>query len=184
MGSGVWTLTGTLVVWNITTATGMTLNCETSRVVITDTSATSTTFTGGGLTYYTIEYARGGGGGALIFNSINTTIVNFIDVTSTAAHNLTFNATGTFYFYRFIVKGSAGQLITITRGGTVTIAVTKLGRGVVSNCDYLSIVSTTFTVSPATTWYAGANSVGSGAGGWVIAAASSSQSTLGISGVG
>jgi hypothetical protein len=184
MGSGTWTLTGTLVVWNITTSTGMTINCETSRVVITDTSALQTTFTGGGFTYYTVEYARGGGGGSLIFNSINTTIVNFIDVTSTVAHSVIFNATGTYYFYRFIVKGSAGNLITISRGGTVTIALSKLGRGVVSNCDYLSISSVTFTVSPASTWYAGANSAGSSAGGWVLTAPPSSQSLLGAGGVG
>lgn len=183
MGSGTWTLTGTLVVWNITTSTGMTFNCETSRVVITDTSATNNTFTGGGFTYYTVEYARGGGG-SLIFNSINTTIINFIDVTSTAAHSILFNATGTYYFYRFIVKGSAGNLITISRGGTVTIALSKLGRGVVSNCDYLSISFTTFTVSPASTWYAGANSAGSSAGGWVLTAPPSSQSLLGAGGVG
>jgi hypothetical protein len=183
MGSGVWTLTGTLVIWNITTSTGMTLNCETSRVVITDTSATAVTFTGGGLTYYTIEYARGGGGGSLIFNSINTTIVNFIDVTSTAAHNLTFNAAGTFYFYRFIVKGSAGQLITVGRGGAISFTLSKLGRGIVSNCDYLTIVPTGFTVTPASTWYAGANSTGSGTG-WTITNAPSSQSLLGTGGVG
>lgn len=184
MGSGVWTLTGTLVVWNITTSTGMTINCGTSRVVITDTSATNNTFTGGGFTYYTVECARGGGGGSLIFNSINTTIINFIDVTSTAAHSILFNATGTYYFYRFIVKGSAGNLITISRGGTVTIALSKLGRGVVSNCDYLSISSVTFTVSPASTWYAGANSAGSSAGGWVLTVPPSSQSLLGVGGVG
>jgi hypothetical protein len=180
LGSGTWTLTGTGNVWNISVATNLTINAGTSRILITDTSATLNTFAGGSFTYYTVEYARGGGGGQLNFIGVNT-ITNFIDVTSTAAHSITMASTTS--FYRFIVKGSAGQLITVGRSATGSPVITKLGRGIVSNCDYLNIVSTGFSASPASTWYAGANSTGS-ATGWVMTAPPSSQSTLGIGGVG
>ena len=186
MGSGTWTLTGTGAIWNIN-GTSITLNPGQSRIVTTDTSATTNTFTStGSLTYYTIEYARGGGGGRFDFlssigNSI--TITNFIDRTSTAAHIIAFGA-GTFNFYKFNVRGSgAAALITISRSGTNSPTITKVGQGIVPYCDYLTIVSTTLTASPASTWYAGANSTGSGTG-WVMTAAPSSRSLLGSGGVG
>jgi len=180
LGSGTWTLTGTGNVWNISVITNFTINAGTSRILITDTSATANTFAGGGFTYYTVEYARGGGGGQLNFTSANT-ITNFIDVNSTAAHSITMAATTS--FYRFIVKGSPGQLITVGRSATGLPVITKVGRGIVCNCDYLNIVSLGFSASPTNTWYAGANSTGS-ATGWIMTAPPSSQSLLGVGGVG
>lgn len=180
LGSGTWTLTGTGNVWNMSVITNLTINAGTSRIVVANTSATSTTFAGGGFTYYTLEYARGGGGGQLNFTSSNT-ITNFIDVDSTAAHSITMAATTS--FHRFIVRGSPGQLITVGRSATGAPVITKVGRGIVSNCDYLNLVSIGFSASPANTWYAGANSTGS-ASGWIITAPPSSQSLLGIGGVG
>jgi len=187
MGSGNWTITGTGTVWNITTSTNMTLNCETSRIVITDTSATVNTFaSGGSFTYYTIEYARGGGGSRLNLDSLGsgntTTIANFIDNTSTAAHLIAFGA-GTYNFYKFNVRGSAGALVQISRSGAISPVLNKVGQGIVPYCDYLNISTTSHTVTPANTWYAGANSTG-GTTGWVMTAAPSSRSTLGVGGVG
>ena len=183
MGNGNWTLTSTSIVWVIS-ALNMTLNCGQSKIIISNTSVLSTTFSStGSLTYYTIEYARGGGAGNLIFaTTTNTTITNFIDNTSTAAHSIQF-ASGQWNFYKFNVRGTAGALVTISRSGTTSPIIAKVGQGIVPYCDYLNIISTGFTASPATTWYAGANSTGSG-GGWVMTAAPSSQSTLGVGGVG
>jgi hypothetical protein len=185
MGSGNWTITGTGTVWNITTSTNMTLNCETSRIVITDTSATVNTFaSGGSFTYYTIEYARGGGGSRLNLDSLGsgntTTIANFIDNTSTVAHSLNFGA-GTYNFYKFNVRGTAGALVTISRSGAISPVLNKVGQGIVSYCDYLNISTASHTATPANTWYAGSNSTGSG---WVMTAAPTSRSTLGVGGVG
>ena len=183
MGNGNWTLTSTSIVWVISSL-NMTLNCGQSKIIISNTSVLSTTFSStGSLTYYTIEYARGGGAGNLIFaTTTNTTITNFIDNTSTAAHSIQF-ASGQWNFYKFNVRGTAGALVTISRSGTTSPIIAKVGQGIVPYCDYLNIISTGFTASPATTWYAGANSTGSG-GGWVMTAAPSSQSTLGVGGVG
>jgi hypothetical protein len=183
MGSSNWTLTSTGIVWVIN-ATSMTLNCGQSKIIITNTSATANTFSStGSLTYYTIEYSRGGGAGNLIFGSTtNTTITNFIDNTSTAAHSIQFQS-GQWNFYKFNVRGTAGALVTISRSGTTSPTIAKVGQGIVPYCDYLNIVSTGFTATPANTWYAGANSAGSG-GGWVMTAAPSSRSLLGAGGVG
>jgi hypothetical protein len=185
MGSGTWTLTSTGNVWNII-GTNLTINAGTSRILITDTSATLITFTGGGLTYYTLEIARGS---STAINAIvgSNTFVNFIDNKSTAAHNINFTAVTTSTFYKFNVKGSAGNLITInTVTGINTYALVKLGQGIV-NCDYLNIQHSVAT--PASTWYAGANSVNNQAvaaagSGWNFTIPSSSQSTLGSLGVG
>jgi hypothetical protein len=185
MGSGLWTLTSTGNVWNIV-GTNLTISAGTSRILITDTSATLITFTGGGLTYYTLEIARGS---STAINSIvgSNTFVNFIDNKSTAAHSIVFTATQTNSFYRFNVKGSAGNLITLnTLTGVNTYALVKLGQGIV-NCDYLNIQHSVAT--PANTWYAGANSVNNQAvsvagSGWNFTIPNSSQSTLGSLGVG
>lgn len=183
MGSGTWTLTSTGTVWNMN-ATSMTLNAEQSRILINNTSAATSSFTSSGsLTYYTIEYARGGGGGSLVFTTTtNTTIINLIDNTSTAAHLVGFQS-GNWNFYKFNVRGSAGALIQVSRSGVLSPTITKIGQGIVPYCDYLNIISTSFTASPTNTWYAGANSTGSG-GGWVMTAAPSSRSLLGAGGVG
>jgi hypothetical protein len=180
LGSSTWTLTNAGNAWNMSAITNLTINAGTSRIVFTNTSATLNTFVGGGFTYYTVEYARGGGGGTLNFTGSNV-ITNFIDVNSTAAHSITFAATTS--IHRFIVRGSPGQLITVGRSATGTPVITKIGRGIVCNCDYLNIVSLGFTASPANTWYAGANSTGS-ATGWIMTAPPSSQSLLGVGGVG
>jgi len=185
MGSGTWTITSTGIVWNVV-ATNMTFNAGTSRILITDTSATTASFNGGSLTYYTLEIARGS---STAINAIsgNNTFVNFIDNKSTAAHNIHFANGSTNSFYRFNVKGSAGNLITLnTVTGINTYALVKLGQGIV-NCDYLNIQHSIAT--PANTWYAGANSVNNQAvtvagSGWNFTIPNSSQSTLGISGVG
>jgi hypothetical protein len=183
MGSGNWTLTGSGTPWNIN-GTGMTLNAGTSRIVFTDSTANGVIFSGGGLTYYTVECNRGGSTGNFTFASINTTITNFIDVTSTAAHSVLFSSSGTFSFHRFIVKGNPGSLITVGRTGAVTgIVVSKLGRGIVS-CNYLALgVGSGFSATPSNTWYAGSNSTGS-ANGWVITNPPSSRPLLGSGGVG
>ena len=50
MGSGTWTLSSTGSVLNFP-GTGLTINANTSTIVVSDTSATSKTLSGGGFTY-------------------------------------------------------------------------------------------------------------------------------------
>lgn len=180
MGCGTWTLTG-LAAWTLTTTTGLTFNAEQSRILITNTSTNGVTFNGGGLTYYTVEYARGA---STATNSISgsNTFANFIDNTSTAAHTYSWPSGSTQTFYKFNVRGSAGALITMARSGLTTVNFVKVGQGIVNNCNYVLANSTT-TATPANTWYLGANGSGGG-GGWILSNAPSSQSLLGSGGVG
>jgi len=181
MGGGIWTITGTGTVWNLATITNLTFNAQQSKILISNTSATACTFSTGNLTYYTLEYGRGGGGGQLIFSG-TCTITNFIDLTSTAAHVISFTAAQTFSFHRFNVKGSAGALVTINRVGGSNPTLTKIGRGIVCYCDYITMG--TVSCTPSNTWYIGANSSIGTSSGTIASNAPSSQSLLGIGGVG
>jgi hypothetical protein len=182
MGSGVWNLTGTGSVWNINTSTGMTLNAQQSTIVITDTSTTINTFLGGGLTYYTVEYKRTGGG-QLNFSG-STTFTNFVDLYSGIAHILAFSASSTFTFYKFNVRGVSGALISLSPSGGTNYLFRKIGTGIV-NADFLNI--TRSSADAGSIWYAGplTNSVNGGNNvGWNFTAPTSSKSNLASLGVG
>jgi hypothetical protein len=181
MGCGTWTLTG-LAPCSLTTTTGLTFNAEQSRILLTNTTTNAVSFNGGSLSYYTFEIARGSSTASTIISG-NNTFVNFIDNTSTAAHNIQFSTSGsTNNFYRFIVKGTAGNLISITRGPLNTYFVNKLGREVVFSSDYIAF-GTSFTAAPSNTWYIGPNSTNLSTG-LILSNPPSVQSLLGAGGVG
>ena len=181
MGAGTFTLTATGASWNFTTTTGLTFNAQQSRILLTNTSATACSFNGGSLTYYTLEIAKGSSTAIITINGSNT-FANFIDNTSTAAHTITFASSTTQSFYRFNVRGSAGNLILMNRPAAPTPTLTKLGKGIVCYCDYITLGALTGT--PASTWYIGANSSTGTSTGFIATAAPSSQSVLGAGGVG
>lgn len=180
MGCGTWTATG-ITPWVISTITGLTFNAEQSRLVFNNTSTSTLILNSGGLSYYTFEIARGSSTG-LVSIAGNNTFVNFIDNTSTAAHGIQFNGITTNSFYRFIVKGSAGNAITITRGISGAYSLIKLGRDVVSSSDYI-IFGSSFTATPSNTWYIGPNSTSLSTG-LILSNPPSVQSLLGAGGVG
>jgi len=180
MGWGTWTLTGTGTIWNMN-ATSITFDAGQSRIVMTNISATACTFAGGGLTYYTVELAKGSST-AITTISGNNTFANFIDNTSTAAHTISILGQTTQSFYRFNVRGTAGALVNINRSGSGTTTLTKVGKGIVCYCDYITLG--TLTGTPASTWYIGANSSIGTSTGFIATAAPSSQSLLGGGGVG
>jgi len=182
MGCGTWTLTGT-VPWSTSTITNLTFNAEQSRVLLTNSSTSNLSFNSGGHSFYTLEIARGAGTGLVITSGSNT-FVNFIDNTSTAGHGIQFTGFSTNNFYRFIVKGTPGNPVSIQRGALGGYFVNKLGRDVVSSSDYITFGGS-FTASPTTnTWYIGPNSTNSGSTGPILSNPPSVQSLLGCGGVG
>jgi len=181
MGCGTWTLSSTIP-WNFTTITNLTFNPEQSRILITNPSSSNISFNSGGLSYYTLEIARGAGTGFTIISG-NNTFVNFIDNTSTAGHTIQFTGFSTNNFYRFIVKGTAGNPVSIQRGALGAYFVNKLGREVVFGCDYITFGGS-FTASNTTgTWYIGPNSTNTSFGP-ILGNPPSVQSLLGCGGVG
>lgn len=162
MGSGTWTLNGTTNVWSVD-ATGFTLTPSTSTILITDTSASTKTFTGAGLTYNNLTIT-GGGAGSVDFIGSNT----FNIFTINAPKTVRFTAATTTTVTQFNATGSLGNIITIS---SITAAQHTLSKaaGIVS-ADWLNLTNSNAIGGAA--WYAGANSVDNGGNaGWIFAAA-------------
>ncbi|TAK89616.1 hypothetical protein EPO04_00715 [Patescibacteria group bacterium] len=171
MGTGTWTLTGTLVspsaVWNVT-STGAVVNSSSATIVITTTTSSSRTFNGADKTYGTLTYTLAGSTGNLIITGSNTFgTINFSD--SSNARTLQFTSgTTTTITGAFNVNGTSGKLMTINSSTGGSAATLSKSSGTVS-CDYLSIQDSTATGGAA--WYAGANSTNvSGNTGWIFTA--------------
>lgn len=163
MGSGTFTLTGTGTLWNMANITNLTLNQETSTIKLTNASATTKTFSGGGETYYNY-WATGSGTGT--FNFVGSNTFNDIKV-DTPPHTILFTAGTTQTVTTFTVSGTSGNLMTI---GSITASghtLTKAGGGTIC-VDYWSISRSTAT--PGTTWYASNSTDGGNNSGWTFGA--------------
>lgn len=169
MGSGTHTFTtGSSGIWVTVTTTNLTFNANTSTIIFTSTAAK--TFNAGGLTFNNVRFAHGAGTAAITIAGSNT--FNTFEDTGTAAHSILFTAGTTQTITTWAVSGTAGNLKSIDSTTTATHALVKAGGGTVS-ADYLNIQHSVAT--PATTWYAGANStdnqaVATAGSGWIFTA--------------
>lgn len=168
MGSGLWTLNGTGTVWNMANATNLTLNSNLSTIKITDSSNTTTSFSGGGQTFNNIYYSRGASTASNTIVGSNT-FSDFKDDGS-VAHSILFTSGITTTVTTFTVSGGISNLISINSTTTAIHTLTKSGGGTIS-CDYLNIQHSVAT--PSSTWYAGANStnnqaVSTAGSGWIF----------------
>ena len=169
IGTGTWTISGDSAlgsVWALT-STGMTLASTDSTISFTSTSTNTKTFAGGGLTYNNFTIT-GGGAGAVIIQGSNT----FNTFTIGAPKTVQFTAATTQTVTSFAATGTAINGITINSDTTATHALVKAGGGTISG-DYLNIQHS--VASPASTWYAGANStdnqaVATAGSGWIFTA--------------
>lgn len=120
MGTGTWTLSGTGSVWNIATTTNLTFNAGSANIVLSNTSTSSRTFTGNGLTYNKLTIGGATGTSSLNIGGSNT--FTEIASTKTVAHTISFTGGTTQVFTSgFTVSGTAGNVVTI--GSTNTTAV-------------------------------------------------------------
>lgn len=154
MGSGTWTLSGTGTVWNMTTLTGLTFYKGSANIVLSNTTTTARTFTGGGLAYNKLTIGGTTGISTTTFTSSDT----FAELasTKTVAHTIDIGATNPTYG-KWSVTGTSGNFVTVTGTGSITIA----GPGV-SGVNYLVMNAPLSATSPGEFW-AGANSTGTGA---------------------
>ncbi|MBF0331634.1 MAG: hypothetical protein HQL17_06825 [Candidatus Omnitrophica bacterium] len=165
MGTGIWTLSGTGAVWDVSTETNLTLNANTSTIAITDASAVAKTFAGGTRTYNNITVTPGGAGtltysGAFTF--ANMTMASAGTKSIVFTKNTIYTMTGSNF-----LAGTSGNLITIASdtGGTA-FTLSKASGNVVS--AYLSLKDS--TANGGANWYAGATSTNvSGNSGWSFA---------------
>lgn len=168
LGSGTFTLngSGTATKWNCSTSTNLTITASTGTIVLTSSGTNAQTFAGGGKTYNNIQ-VTGAGNYTMTFTGANTFNDFKID-TPPKTVKFTAGTTATITVTTFTVSGTAGNLITIGSATAATHTLTKAGGGTISS-NYLSISYSAAT--PATTWYAGANSTNGGNNtGWIFTA--------------
>lgn len=173
MGSGSWVLTSAGTTWNISGPTNLTINKGSANILFTSSSTILRQFNGGGKSYN--KFTTGGTG-------INTTRLvgssTFTELASlkTEAHTWEFTSGTTTTVGAWSIAGTLGNVVTIksvTAGSTHNLS--KTGGGTISS-DYLSISDS--SASPASTWYAGANSTNvSNNSGWIFTAPPVSPST-------
>lgn len=177
MGSGLWTLTGTGTVWNLSTTTNLTFNKETANIKITDTSSSSVTFAGGGLTYNNVWFSRGSSTGTNIVTGADS--IATLQDDGTGAHQITLPASTTITVTTFSVSGNPGALISIRSSSAGVQSTLSQASGTV-NSDYLDIKDS--NAIGGAVWNPGTHSVNSGNNtGWLFPSIEGSNPFLGFS---
>lgn len=151
MGSGTWTLTGTGTVWNF--AGSPTLFKGSANIVLSDTSTTSRTFSGGSQVYNKLTIGGTTGTSTTTINGNNT--FSELASTKTVAHTIALGST-TQTFGAWTVTGTAGNVVTLTGTGTSHV----IAGARVTGIDYLAMGSIGFSSTSPGEFYAGANSTG------------------------
>jgi len=167
-GTSIITLTQTLsACWNNANTGSLTIN-GTYTIRTTGIVTSSITFIGGGATYYHLELLRGNGTGTVIIQGSNN-FFYFTDVAGTAPHDITFTAGTQNTFQNFNVRGAStsARVRLLVTGTGATPLLDKGGDSGYVYCDFLNLGSNTTSVTPANTWYAGYNSIGTSTG-WVL----------------
>jgi hypothetical protein len=156
MGSGTWTLSGTGTVWDISTSTNLTLNANTSEILLSDTSTTARTFSGGGMSYNKLTIGGATGVSTSSISGYNS--FNEIASTKTVAHIIRFasdqNIIGT-----WSVSGSSGNAVRVDSSASQTRRLIKITNQT-SGIDYVNANS--IYVKEPDKFYVGANSINLG----------------------
>lgn len=155
MGSGTWTMNSTTAVWSTSTITNFTFNPQTSTILVSNTSASTKTFSAGNLTYNNIR-VNGAAGAGIVGFSGNPTISTW---TFDPDANIQGVSGNTYTFTTLNATGTAGHTISIASNSAGNRTTFAQATGTVS-CDYL--VLTDNTASGSTPFYAGANSTNGG----------------------
>lgn len=167
MGSGTWTVNFHLSGLTFGLSNGVTLNAETSTLVISDPSSTNKRLQLIGRSFNTLRFT-GVGTGSYTIEGSNT--FTTLESTKTNAYSILFTAGTTQTITNWNVSGSSGNVVTINSTTTGAHTLTKAGGGQVRS-DYLSIQHSIAT--PSDTWYAGVNStdnqaVATAGSGWLF----------------
>lgn len=175
MGSGTWTLNGTGTVWNTAAPSSLTINANTSTIVVSDTSATAKTFNAnGGFTYNVLTVS-----GDNVTISFSNTFASLNVNNAGLPNGLKLAAAGTQTITgSFATNGSAGNPVILASTSSGSAATLSKTNGTVS-VDYTSIKDS-HAVGGAS-WYAGTHSTNvSGNTGWIFEAPPSWTSGWGL----
>ena len=171
LGNGLWTLTGTSVVWTTAITTGLTFNKGSSDILLSDNSTTARVFGGGALTYNKLTI--GGSTSTSTCTLQGAATFSELASTKTVAHTIAFQANQTITTWS--VKGTTGNVVTVNSSSTGTqrtVNVTNKTDGI----DYLNVRDISNSNIAPITFYAGANSTNSGNNNGIAFIASSTAS--------
>jgi len=173
MGSGTWTITGTGAVWDCNAK----VYKGTANIVLSDTSTTTRIFNGGSNAYNKLTI--GGATGVSTTSIFGSTNFSFTELasTKTVAHSVDIFTDVS--FGAWTVTGTAGNLVSLIGGSTITIAGPR-----VSGVDYLDIQSQTVSANSPGEFYAGANSTSSGGVNFILTAAPTPTTRYWVGGTG
>lgn len=150
MGSGTWTLSGTGTVWSI--AGISVLDPQTANIVLSNTSTTARTFSGGNHAYNKLTIGGATGTSTL---TLSGGTYSELASTKTVAHTIALG-TGGLVVGKWSVTGTAGNVVTLTGTSTTSIIAGPATSGI----DYLAMGSIGFSATSPGEFYAGANSTG------------------------
>jgi hypothetical protein len=158
MGSGLWTISGAGTVWNTGTITNLTFNKNTADILLSNTTTTARTFTGGGLSFNKLTIGGATGTSILTLAGVNT--FSELASTKTVAHTVSIagSANGT-TIDTWSITGTAGNVVTLV-SSTPGIQRNFNLTNVTSGIDYLSVKD--IGVNQASRFYVGANSTDGG----------------------
>jgi hypothetical protein len=153
MGSGLWTITSTGTIWDFTSTTNLLFLKGTADLILSNTSTSDRTFTGGGLSYNKLTI--GGATGVSTLTITGNNQFTELASTKTVAHTIALGTT-TQTFGAWTVTGTVGNVVTLTGTGTSHV----LAGSATSSIDYLAMGSIGFSNTSTGEFYAGANSTG------------------------
>jgi hypothetical protein len=137
MGSGLWTLSGTGTVWSSALITNLTFNKGTADILLSNTTTTARTFSGGtGISYNKLTI--GGATGTSVL-SLSAGTFTELDSTKTVAHTISFSASNTVVIDTWSVIGTSGNLVTVNSNSVGTRRTFTLTSSTAGLIDYLSV---------------------------------------------
>jgi hypothetical protein len=113
---------------------------------------------------FNIVNLNGPTSGSVIEFSSSPTISRLTSSSTVGGYTLEFSSASTTTIGQFDIRGTAGNLVTVTNSLSSNATLASLGSAVQSNIDYISFNSITATPTPTATgtvpyyWYVGANS--------------------------
>jgi hypothetical protein len=141
MGSGLWTLAGSGVTWNVNFAGSFTFNKDTANILLSNNTTTARQFIGGAFTYNKIIIGGDTSTSSTSFGDSNAgTSMGELASTKTVAHTILFEQLGgrVITIGTWSVTGTAGNVVTVnsnTAGSRRILGITNPTTGI----DYLSV---------------------------------------------
>lgn len=155
MGSGTWTLSGTGTVWSFSQPPA-TFIVGTSTIVLSNTSTSTRTFTGGAFYYNKITI---GGTTGTSVTTFGPSTFGEIASTKTVAHTVSFAAISTTTIGKWSITGTLGNVVTISSSSPGTSYILSIAGPATSGIDYLSVRDCALSGNSPGEFYVGANSV-------------------------